>query len=129
VRPKLLIVDDEAEVRQLLDYNFSVSGFDVITAASGGAALRLAQRYRPDVILLDILLPDFDGFTVCRKLRAQPFTAHIPIVVLSSHSGFSVHAAGSEAGARRCLSKTADIAKIIAAVRLTWAEARHCSSG
>jgi DNA-binding response OmpR family regulator len=122
-----LIVDDEAEVRGLLDYNFAASGFDVITAANGETALRLAQRHRPDVILLDILLPDFDGFTVCRRLRAQPQTAQIPIVVLSSHSGFSVHAAGSEAGARRCLSKTLEIARIVAAVRLTWDETRRCS--
>ena len=55
VRPKLLIVDDEADVRQLLDYNFTASGFDVITVASGDTALRLAERHRPDVILLDIL--------------------------------------------------------------------------
>jgi len=121
-----LIVDDEADVRQLLDYNFTASGFDVITAAGGDTALRLAGRHRPDVILLDILLPDRDGFTVCRQLRSQPITAHIPVVVLSSHSGFSVHAAGSEAGARRCLSKATDMAKIIAAVKLTWDETKHC---
>jgi DNA-binding response OmpR family regulator len=122
VRPKLLIVDDEGDARRLLDYNFAVAGFTVATAASGAAALRLATRLKPDVILLDIVLPDMDGFTVCRLLRAAPVTAGTPVVMLSSHSGFSVHATGTEAGARRCLSKTADLADIIAAVRLTLAE-------
>jgi len=123
VRPKLLIVEDESDARHLLDYNFTAAGFDVITADSGEAALRLAARHHPDVILLDILLPGIDGFSVCRHLRAQLATARTPVVVLSSHSGFSVQAAGAEAGARRCLSKTTDLAKIVAAVRLTWEEA------
>ena len=127
VRPKILIVDDETDARHLLDYNFSAAGFEVITASSGDAALRSAARYKPDVILLDIVLPDMDGFAVCRRLRTQPATADTPVVVLSSHSGFSVQAAGAEAGVRRCLSKTTDLNKIIAAVRLSWEEARSCS--
>jgi DNA-binding response OmpR family regulator len=127
VRPKLLIVEDEAEALQLLDYNFSAAGFEVITTESGEAALRLAVRHKPDIILLDIMLPDMDGFSVCRQLRARPATAHTPVVVLSSHSGFSVQAAGTEAGARRCLSKTTEMAKIIAAVRLTWEELNNSS--
>ena len=125
MRPKLLIVDDEADARQMLDYNFTAAGFDVITADSGDAALRFAALHKPDVILLDIILPGMDGFTVCRRLRDQPATARTPVVVLSSHSGFSVQAAGAEAGARRCLSKTTDLTKIIAAVKLTWEEATH----
>jgi DNA-binding response OmpR family regulator len=124
VRPKLLIVDDEVDARRLLDYNFTAAGFDVATAASGKAALRLAARLKPDVILLDIVLPDADGFSVCRQLRARPTTARTPVVMLSSHSGFSIHATGTEAGARRCLSKSIELSKIIAAVRLTCQEAK-----
>lgn len=127
MRPKLLIVEDEDEARQLLDYNFSLAGFEVLTTATGEAALRLAVRHQPDVILLDILLPDVDGFTVCRRLRSRPATARTPVVVLSAHSGFSVQAAGTEAGVRRCLSKAADLSKIIAAVKLTWEESRDAS--
>ena len=122
MRPKLLIVEDETEARQLLDYNFNAAGFEVVLADCGNAALRLAARHRPDVILLDIMLPDMDGFTVCRRLRTQAATAQTPVVVLSAHSGFSVQAAGVEAGARRCLSKSTDLTRIIAAVRLTLEE-------
>lgn len=128
MRPKLLIVDDETDALQLLDYNFTAAGFDVILADTGEAALRSAIRYKPDVILLDIILPDMDGFSICRQLQARPVTARIPVVMLSSHSGFSVQAAGAEAGVRRCLSKTTDLANIIAAVRLTLEEANHHSA-
>jgi len=125
VRLKLLIVEDETDARRLLNYCFTTAGFDVMTADSGEAALRLAARRKPDVILLDIQLPDMDGFTVCRQLRDQPATVDTPVIVLSSHSGFSVQAAGTEVGVRRCLSKTTDLAKIIAAVRLAWEEANQ----
>jgi DNA-binding response OmpR family regulator len=134
VRPKLLIVDDEGDARRLLDYNFTAAGFRVATAVSGETALRLAARLRPDIILLDIVLPDMDGFTVCRQLRAAAHTARTPVVMLSSHSGFSVQATGAEVGARRCLSKSAELSQIIAAVRLTWTEANpshesKCNNG
>jgi DNA-binding response OmpR family regulator len=125
VRPILLIVDDEKEARHLLDYNFSAAGFDVITAASGEAALRMAAHHQPDIVLLDIVLPDMDGFSVCRRLRSRAVTARIPVVMLSSHSGFSVHAAGTEAGVRRCLNKASDLAEIVAAVQLTLEESRR----
>ena len=116
VKAKLLVVDDDADVRGLLDYVFCGAGFDVTLAATGIEGVEKARQFRPDVVLLDIMLPDIDGFTVAELLRRNAITARVPVIILSAHAGVSVQARGVECGVRRCLVKSAGIERIVADV-------------
>lgn len=102
---RVLLVDDEADILELFRYNFEASGFQVYLAASGIEALRQARDVLPDVIVLDLLLPDLDGMTICEILRKQPSTATIPIVMVTAVSGHICRLAGLEAGADEHLTK------------------------
>ncbi len=82
---KILVVDDEADATRLFYEVFTRKGYEVIEAPDGQTGLRLAQEKNPDVILLDIDLPDINGFEVCRLLKTDPATANIPIIFVSAH--------------------------------------------
>jgi len=84
MKPKVLLVDDEPEFLELLDFNLAGQGFEILRAASGLEALRKARCESPNVIVLDLMLPDLDGFAVCEILRSQPSTRDVPVVVLSA---------------------------------------------
>jgi DNA-binding response OmpR family regulator len=116
-KARLLIVDDELDTRGLLEYRFAREGFEVETARNGKEALRKARTFHPALIILDIALPDLDGFSVCDALRTEPETARTPIVLLSSHSGISISARAVESGIRYCFSKCTDLKVFIQAVR------------
>ena len=117
MKTKLLVVDDDAEARGLLDYVLNDAGFNVSLAATGIEGVQLARKLRPDVILLDLMLPDIDGFTVAELLRRHPATAQIPVVVLSAQGGLSVQARGAECGVQRCLIKSGNVEQILTSVR------------
>ena len=84
MKPRVLIVDDEPDVLALVDFKLSGEGFEVIQAANGLEALSKARCDSPQVIVLDMMLPDLDGLLVCEILRAQPSTRDVPVVVLSA---------------------------------------------
>jgi len=87
VRKKILVVDDEQSVRDLCIACIRHAlgqGYDVVEAANGDAAIAAAQAERPDLILLDIMMPEVDGFEVCRRLKASPETKGIPVVFLTA---------------------------------------------
>ena len=87
VRKKILVVDDEESVRDLCIACIQHAlgqGYDVVEAASGGAAIAVAQAERPDLILMDIMMPEMDGFEACRRLKALPETKGIPVVFLTA---------------------------------------------
>ena len=84
MKPKILIVDDDAEYAHLLAFNLNAQGCETIRAENGMQGLQLARAEMPDVILLDILLPDLDGLVVCDILGTQPSTRGIPIFMLSA---------------------------------------------
>jgi CheY-like chemotaxis protein len=86
VNPRILIVDDEADFIELLRYRLVGQLYEFIVASDGVQALSLARECKPDLILLDILLPDLDGLSVCEILRRQPATKKIPIIFLSALS-------------------------------------------
>jgi len=102
---RILLVDDEADILELYRYNFEAAGFLVHTAACGMEALHEARDVLPDIIILDLLLPDLDGITICEILRKQPSTATIPVVILTAVSGQMCRLAGLEAGADIHLTK------------------------
>ena len=84
MRPFVLCVDDESDVTGLLRFLLTRAGCETGTAASGRAALAAVRARRPDLVLLDLMLPDIDGFGVCEILRREPATADIPVVMLTA---------------------------------------------
>jgi DNA-binding response OmpR family regulator len=85
--PRILIVDDENDFIELLQYKLAGYGYELIVANDGVHALSQARTMKPNLILLDILLPDLDGLSVCEILRRQPATKKIPIIFMSALTG------------------------------------------
>ena len=85
--PRILIVDDENDFIELLQYKLAGHGYELIVANDGVHALSQARTLKPNLILLDILLPDLDGLSVCEILRRQPSTKKIPIIFMSALTG------------------------------------------
>jgi DNA-binding response OmpR family regulator len=85
--PRILIVDDENDFIELLQYKLAGHGYDLIVANDGVHALSQARQMKPDLILLDILLPDLDGLSVCEILKRQPSTKKIPVIFMSALTG------------------------------------------
>ena len=75
---RILVVEDEADLQQVLEYNLRQAGHEVVLASRGAEALRLAREQRPDLVLLDLMLPDMQGTDVCRALKASPETRGAP---------------------------------------------------
>jgi DNA-binding response OmpR family regulator len=117
---KVLLVDDEPEFRELLEYNLSRQDFEVFTAGNGQEALDLARQVRPDVILLDLMLPDFDGFSVCQRLRKQPLTSNVPVIIISALGGQTIIGRGIALGVRSCLRKPVNLQSLGSHIRAVF---------
>src|SRR5579864_1498702 len=102
---KILVVDDDADVVELLCFNLKKAGFAIGTAFNGVEALKKARSIAPDLILLDLMLPELDGFAVCEILRRDPATASIPIIMVTALSTQLARLAGLEAGANAYVTK------------------------
>ena len=94
--PLLLVVDDERSIVDFIRLGMRYEGFRVADAGDGQTGLDLAQRLRPDLIVLDVMLPDLDGLQVCQRLRANPLTANLPILMLTAKDEVSDRVAGLE---------------------------------
>jgi two-component system alkaline phosphatase synthesis response regulator PhoP len=102
---KILVVDDEENIRELVRYNLAREGYQVTTVGSGEEALKQAGSKPPDLIVLDLMLPGMDGFNVCRQLKNDRRTAHIPIVMLTVKGEESDIVVGLELGADDYITK------------------------
>src|SRR5687767_14221530 len=96
---KILIVDDEEDILEMLAYNFNKEGFRVSKAANGAQAIHVAEKTKPDVILLDVMLPDTDGISVCEALSKKPAFKNTLILFLSARGDDYSQVAGYNAGA------------------------------
>jgi two-component system, OmpR family, phosphate regulon response regulator PhoB len=96
---RVLIVDDDPDIVRLVSYNLTQSGFDAVTASTGRQALQIVQNRPPDLIILDLMLPDIDGMEVCRSLRAHDVSTRIPIIMLTARSEEIDRVIGFELGA------------------------------
>jgi two-component system phosphate regulon response regulator PhoB len=101
----ILIVDDEPDVLDLLVYNLQKAGYKTVTARDGAAALQKARDEVPSLIVLDLMLPQMDGTEVCRHLKADPKTAHIPIIMLTAKAEEVDRVVGLELGADDYVTK------------------------
>jgi len=116
VTQKILIIDDEWTIQLALQARLSAHGFSVQLASDGPSGLLAAQQYRPDVILLDLRMPDMDGFEVLRRLRSAPETSSIPVIILTANIQDSVKQQARSAGAARFLTKPFESKDIINAI-------------
>jgi diguanylate cyclase (GGDEF)-like protein len=114
---KVLVVDDDPEVIQILGINLAHANFDVISARNGAEALAMAAKERPDLILLDIVLPDLDGLDVCRQLKETPPTRNIPIIAISAKTESEDRLAAIAAGIEHYITKPFAPAEVVALVQ------------
>jgi len=102
---RILVVDDDRWVRQTLRDLLAPADFAVTEAGDGGMALAQAAAGQPDVILLDLMMPGLDGYTVCHRLQANPATRAIPVIVLTASADLRLNRRAYAAGAVACLTK------------------------
>lgn len=114
---QILIVDDVATNRIVMKVRLSEAHYNVLQAGDGRTALAVARAERPDLILLDMMLPDMDGIELCRRLRTDPDTAAIPLIVVTAERGIEAKRHALEAGADEFLSKPLDETILLARVR------------
>src|SRR6185312_16144173 len=113
-KPKILVVDDEPQIRRLLRTGLPPHGYEVIEAATAAAALKLLPHEKPDVMILDLGLPDEDGFAIIGKVRADALT---PILVLSARSDVEGKVRALELGADDYVTKPFDMAELLARLK------------
>jgi len=114
---KVLVVDDDPQTLQLMSHIVRAQGYEVTTAISGAEALRQVSIARPDVMLLDVMMPEMDGIEVCRRLRANKSYADLPIVLLTAMAEPGDHADGLLAGADDYIAKPVDPASLVARIK------------
>jgi DNA-binding response OmpR family regulator len=105
---KVLLIEDESAVRLIVRVNLELHGFEVIEAADGAAGLALARAEAPDLVVLDLMLPEVDGWQVARELLDDRQTCAIPIVFLSAHADSSTRERALALGAREFITKPFD---------------------
>ena len=114
---RVLIIEDEADVGQVLEYNLTQSGYEALLARDGRTGLRLARETKPDVILLDLMLPDVRGTDVCRELKKDPATRKIPLVIVSALGDEVDRVVGFELGADDYITKPFSVRELLLRVR------------
>ena len=114
---RVLVVDDEAVIRQLIAINLEREGFEVHQAVHGLDALDKARELDPDVVTLDVMMPELDGWATARRLRADPATSRARIVMISARTRPADVERGQEAGADEYVTKPFDPDDVVAAVR------------
>jgi two-component system phosphate regulon response regulator PhoB len=114
---KVLVVEDETDLVRTLEYNLRQAGFEVFTATSGSEGLRLASAKNPDLVLLDLMLPDIQGTEVCRQLKADPKTRTTPVIMLTARGEEVDRVVGFEIGADDYVTKPFSVRELILRAR------------
>ena len=113
---RILVAEDEAYILKMLDFRLKSLGHEVIGAVDGGEALEFASREKPDLILLDIMMPVMDGFQVLQKLKSQEATKNIPVIILTARGQEKDVVTGFGAGAADYITKPFSFAELTARV-------------
>jgi two-component system response regulator MprA len=119
---RILIADDDRAIREALSRALSLEGYDIVQAADGAAALQLIESTQPDVAVLDVMMPNLDGLTVCRVLRAE--RNRIPVLMLTARTETPDRVAGLDAGADDYLPKPFDLDELLARLRALMRRAK-----
>lgn len=117
MKEKILIVEDEKDIRKMLDYNLEKEGYKTVITDDGEEAIRVVNKERPDLILLDLMLPGMDGLEVCKTLKKDTKTSSIPIIMLTAKTQESDKVVGLELGADDYVTKPFSIRELIARIK------------
>jgi two-component system phosphate regulon response regulator PhoB len=128
-QPCVLVVEDEGAQREVLKYNLESEGFSVVMAENGDEAMLLVAEEQPDLIVLDWMLPNVSGIEVCRRVKADPQTRQIPIVMLSARSEEVDRVRGLETGADDYVVKPYSVVELMARLRTQLRRTRPASMG
>ncbi|MCL6634463.1 MAG: response regulator, partial [Peptococcaceae bacterium] len=115
--PRILVVDDERNILELIRFNLEREGYQVLTAPDGVKGMELARREKPDLIVLDVMLPGVSGLEICRELHQDPATKNIPIIMLSARAGEVDRVLGLEMGADDYVIKPFSPRELVARVK------------
>lgn len=128
-QPCVLVVEDEGAQREVLRYNLEAEGFHVVLAENGDEALLLVAEEQPDLIVLDWMLPNVSGIEVCRRIKADPATRAIPIIMLSARSEETDRVRGLETGADDYVVKPYSVVELMARLRTQLRRTRPATMG
>jgi DNA-binding response OmpR family regulator len=117
---KIMLIEDDADLFALLKYNLDKEGFALVGTQTGKGAIELCRRERPDLILLDIMLPDSDGLDICKGIRAHAELAHIPVIFLTARASEADRIVGLELGANDYIVKPFFIRELIARIKIQF---------
>jgi two-component system OmpR family response regulator len=124
---RLLVVDDEPNIVDLLATSLRFAGFEVVTAMTGADAVRAVERHRPDLVILDVMLPDVDGFVVLRRLRSGP--DHLPVLFLTARDANDDKVAGLTLGGDDYVTKPFSLEEVVARIRAVLRRTRASGDG
>ena len=110
---KILVIEDDPATSRLVDYSLRHEGYEVITAFNGLEGIRKAKNEAPDLVILDVMLPGLDGFEICHRLKSEPATAQLPILMFSAKAQDADKNTGLKVGADDYLPKPASPAEIV----------------
>jgi len=124
----VLVIDDEAELVRLLDYNLTKAGYLAISAKDGASGLAMARKHRPDLVILDVMMPGMDGWEVCKALRKEPATFTVPILMLTAKAEEADRVLGLELGADDYVPKPFGVRELLARVKALLRRSEAASS-
>lgn len=125
---KVLIIDDDPAGQRLMEYTLRREGYDVVLASDGPQGLEKARAERPDLVILDIMMPGMDGYEVSRQLRSTPATADLPVLMLTAKTQLTDKVSGFRAGADDYVTKPVEPAEVVARVKALLARARRITA-
>ncbi|MDF2141987.1 phosphate regulon transcriptional regulator PhoB [Paenirhodobacter sp. CAU 1674] len=128
-QPCVLVVEDESAQREVLQYNLEAEGFRVAMAVNGDEALLMVKEEKPDLIVLDWMLPNVSGIEICRRVKANPETRSIPIIMLSARSEEADRVRGLETGADDYVVKPYSVVELMARLRTQLRRTRPATMG
>ena len=114
---RILVVDDEIYIVHILDFSLGMEGYEVLTALDGEQALEKARAEKPDLVVLDIMMPKLDGYETCRLIKSDPKTKNIPVILLTAKGREVDQKLGREVGASDYITKPFSPSKLIERVQ------------
>jgi two-component system, OmpR family, alkaline phosphatase synthesis response regulator PhoP len=114
---KILVVEDDPEVRELIMTGLALSGYEGIATGNGLEGVELAKAHKPDLVILDLMLPDLDGFEVCKRIKADEATKATPVIIITARVGVANVVKGLEGGAIDYVTKPFEVMELMARIR------------
>jgi DNA-binding response OmpR family regulator len=114
---RILVVDDEPHILKLVAFSLKSGGYEVLEATDGLSAISVVQAEQPDLVLMDVMMPTLDGYEACRRLKADPATADIPVIMLTAKTQSTEHKTGYDVGAADYINKPFTPKDLVAHVR------------